>query len=427
MNEPNTLPVVRQTTGLALNEGPNILGERRAQIPTSGKVRPGIKVLTAAAANNPKAKEAYQSGVDAGKNYTEIERAIRQACGMKDSDRSPLTPRNVAYFTVRRADFAMPEIADRIMDLYAEDRGEGRHLYRFPVVFPVDSWQAVLPHSLKVWKRRELKYWSEYGSDGVRYCKMPAPMVIDERTKRARRPWGGRGAVLRPEHEGRCEPEQCPEYQKGDCKLSGSLIFYIPGIPGASAIAMSTTSFYSMQGIRRELELMMYVRGRISGKVNGQPMFWLTKRQEEVSMLDLEKGEPKRVKQWITVLEANVDMTNLLTAAEEDTDQTDAIEGATRVLEGPDDDEPADAEIVDAALPNDDLNEAEPTVEELQAEIKARVTVLSVLWADLTPYLDERYGEWKTDRQKLGRVLDELNAVDDPKAFHNMVTTGAPF
>ena len=39
--------------------------------------------------------------------------------------KNPLTPKNVPYFTVRGEDFPNPELARQIMDLYAEDRGDG--------------------------------------------------------------------------------------------------------------------------------------------------------------------------------------------------------------------------------------------------------------------------------------------------------------
>src|SRR5699024_6285332 len=160
-----------------------------------------------------------------------------------DIQKSPLTPRNVPYFTVRRSDFAMPEVADRIMERYSEDRGEGPRLYRFPVLFPVDSWQAILPHRLQTYTRSGLKYWSKYGRDGERYCMTHGEVSVDKRSRRAHRPFGGRPVVLKPDNGGVCNPDKCPEYQSGQCNLTGSLLFVIPGIPGTSAVRLPTNSF----------------------------------------------------------------------------------------------------------------------------------------------------------------------------------------
>lgn len=420
----SNLPTVRQTSGLAIHAGPTVLGERSVRIPTSGKIRSGIMVLTKAGAAREGAQKAYDDGVARGLKWSDIEKAIRAACRMSDQDKSPLTPKNAPYFTVRPSDFTIPETAARILELYGEDRGEGRHLYRFPVVLPVDNWQAVLPHALKAYRRNELVYWSEYGPDGVRYCMQKQGLVKDERSNRHVRPFGGRPTVMRDVPGGRCDPENCPQYQAQpqQCKLSGSFIFYIPGIIGAGAFELPMTSFYGLQGIRQQLELMAYARGRISGTYNGQPMFYLLKRQEEVAMLDLESGEPKRVKQWIPTIEGAIDMTKMLTAPEADDEELPALgQAAVAVLEGP-----ADGELLAAA--GDDIAEAEfeepprasslpsddggPSVKELQRSIKARAGVLDLPWDAYKAYATRKQGAgWEDDRKRLAAVLDELTST----------------
>jgi len=405
------LPTVR-TTGLQLHEGQTVLGERQVHIQTSGKIRPGIMRLTRAGAEDPRAVAAYEAGVAAGKSFEEVARDVKAALGLGDGQRAPMTPQNTPYFTCRRGDFTSPEIADRIMEQYAEDRGDGPHLYRFPVVFPVDSWQAVLPHELAAYTQRERRYWSEY-HDGVRYCMQKAPLQKDEHAKRYKRTFGGRPSVLRDWNGGRCDPDQCPEYQAHpqQCRLTGRILFNIHGIPG-NPLEMRTNSFYAMQGIRQQLELMMYMRGRIAGLFNGKPGFYLTKRQEEVSMLDLEKGVPTKVKQWITVLETTADLTLLLTAPE---DEHDEVPNAIAVLQGPDDD-----------IAEGEFDEPVPTVEDLQKVIAARVAELAFPWRELAPYLDKTYGEWKTDVQKLGQIREVLKNVADAAALAKL-TEGAPF
>ncbi|MFY9329106.1 MAG: hypothetical protein WAO76_14005, partial [Georgfuchsia sp.] len=125
-----------------------LLGQGPARIPTGGKIRAGIKVLTKKAAEQPKAKAIYDQGVAAGQSYEQIERAIAEAL---PNLKTPLVPRNVPWFTVRAQDFPNPEIAREILEAHGEDRGEGRRLYRFPVVFPSDYWQTVMPHELAAW------------------------------------------------------------------------------------------------------------------------------------------------------------------------------------------------------------------------------------------------------------------------------------
>jgi len=155
-----------------------LLGQREPRIPTAGKIRAGIKVLTKKAASNPQVKALYDDGIVNKATFEEIERKILEAFpGIE----KPLVPKNVAWFTVRPNDFPNPTLADQILSLYGEDRGDGvRRLYRFPVMFPADRWQAVMPHELACWSRSEKRYWSEYGPDGhTRHCKMHAPARID--------------------------------------------------------------------------------------------------------------------------------------------------------------------------------------------------------------------------------------------------------
>src|SRR5206468_506881 len=101
--------------------------------------------------------------------------------------KTPLAPKNVAWFTVRPNDFPNPALAGQILDAYGEDRGDGEvRLYRFPVIFPADAWQSVMPHELACWARSEKRYWSEYASDGqTRRCMMFTPAKVDQRSGRA--------------------------------------------------------------------------------------------------------------------------------------------------------------------------------------------------------------------------------------------------
>lgn len=314
-------------------QAPSLLDNVPARIPTAGRIRAGIKVLTKVAAAIPQAQELYDHGVQQGQSFDCIEAALAKA--LPDL-RNPLVPKNMPWFTVRGGDFGHPDLARQILQTYGEDRGDGeRRLYRFPVVFPSDSWRAVMPHELVAWGASERKFWSEYSSDGAqRYCKCHAPVPRDPSGTRAIRIFGGRKAVLREDNDGRCEPEVCPQYQARQCNLTGRFVFFIPGIPSLAAFELPTNSFYAMNAALQTFRTIAFMRGgRISGFVDdNKTPFYISKRLMEVPHIDAE-GRAVRVRQWIIELEAPVDVTALLRADEEDV--SSRAEVARRVLEGP--------------------------------------------------------------------------------------------
>lgn len=323
-----TAPAAPSTSLQTLGQGPSVLGERQVRLPIGGKIRAGIKVLKASVANNPRAAEIYRRGVEAGATWDAIEQRLQKDCGF---DKASLVPKNVEYFTVRRSDFTIRETADSILNLYGENRGEGIQLYRFPVIFALDNWQANMPHGLRAFTTSELKYWSEYAPDGTRYCKTRAAVRVDERAQRAKRVFGGRPEIMR----GPCAPNECPEYQSGQCKLSGSLVFFIPGIAGSSAFELPTTSFYAMQQWRQQMEIVAYLRGgRISGLMNGKPIFWLTKREVPISMIDPKDGKAHRRKTWIVRLEADIPTDLMFAAAEQQDEALSNGAQAATILDG---------------------------------------------------------------------------------------------
>ena len=313
---------------------PTLLGQGVMRIPAGGKIRAGIKVLTKKAAENPRAKEIYERGVAASHSFEMIERAISEAV---PELKTPLIPKNVPWFTVRPDDFPNPETAKEILALYGEDRGDGtKRLYRFPVVFPADMWQAVMPHELVAWGANEKKYWSEYTPDGrVRYCKCYAPVPMDDTGKRAIRIFGGRKTTLRQQNEGLCDPELCSEYQNRQCNLSGRFIFFIPGIKSIGAFELHTNSFYAMNAAIQKFETIAFMRGgRISGFLDGKrASFFITKKLKEVPHID-EMGRAVRVAHWIIDLEAPIDVTALLRDHEDDEVAIVNAEHAVGVLEG---------------------------------------------------------------------------------------------
>jgi hypothetical protein len=290
---------------------PTLLGRQAPRIPVGGRIRAGIKVLTKKAEAHAGAREIYERGVAAGKGFEAIEKEIARAV---PDLANPLVPRNVPYFTVRGEDFPNPELARQILQRFGEDRGEGHKLYRFPVVFPADAWQNVMPHEMVAWTASQKLYWSEYSADGqTRYCKTYAAVPVDGQGRRTVRIFGGRKEVLRAENEGRCEPESCPEYQSKRCNLTGRFIFYMPGIQSLSAFELPTTSFYAMQAAIEKFQTIGFMRGgRISGFLDGRNTpFFITKRLVEVSRID-EAGKATRVAQWLIELEGPIDVSGLL-------------------------------------------------------------------------------------------------------------------
>lgn len=433
MAPPNLHPVVvvPGTTAAAAS----LLGQGPNRIATGGKIRAGIKVLTHKAAEQPKAQAIYDQGVAAGRSFEQIELDIVRAL---PELKSPLVPRNVQWFTVRAQDFPNPEIARQILDAHGEDRGEGRRLYRFPVVFPSDHWQTVMPHELAAWATHEKRYWSQYSPDGrVRHCMTHAPVPVDDTGRRTIRLFGGRKTVLREDNGGLCEPEACREYQQRQCNLSGRFLFFIPGVRSISAFELHTNSFYAMNAAIHKFETLAFLRGgRISGFLDRQRTpFYLTKRLMDVAHID-EHGRAVRVAQWIIELEAPVDVTTLL-RANEDAEATivqaqlasQILQGDTKGSEG--DPSPSLAPLpsfegeLDAAGPTTptqsvadvagSLRQGGPTLEQVVACAQAYGITLDLYRA----YTDRRWGSgWKLSLHGRTRAWNELERYrNDPQGY----------
>ena len=71
MAHPNAHPVIAVQGG-GTTAAPTLLGQGPARIPTGGKIRAGLKVLTKKAAGEPKAKAIYDQGVAAGHSFEQI-------------------------------------------------------------------------------------------------------------------------------------------------------------------------------------------------------------------------------------------------------------------------------------------------------------------------------------------------------------------
>lgn len=398
---------------------PTILGRGPVRIPTAGKIRAGIKVLTRKAAQHPKARAIYEKGLVEGLAFDDIERAILEAVPeLKD----PLVPRNVPWFTVREGDFANGELARQIMDAYGEDRGEGRHLYRFPVIFPSDHWQTVMPHELAAWGAADKHYWSQYSPDGsVRRCMRFAPVPVDDTGRRTIRIFGGRKVVPREANEGLCEPEACVEYQQRECNLTGRFVFFMPGIRAVSAFELQTTSFYAMNAAIQKFQAVAFLRGgRISGFLDRQHTpFFIQKKLMEVLRID-ERGQAVRTPQWIIELEAPVDVAALLREHEDAETALVQAPGAVSVLEGePSSPVVATVDVHRARARTETPCGERPSLDQVLALAKA----FGIEPGQFLAYADGRWGVgWRVNAHGRARAWEELDRHrNDPQGYCDRV------
>jgi hypothetical protein len=304
----------------------SVVEERAVRPPVIGRIRPGIKVLTSAARENHQAVALYNELLAAGESFDTIAKVLETRCKLKNA----LTPRNVRYFTCRRSDFTNPDVADEILRLYGEDKGEGVRLYRFPVLFAFNDWMQNLPNEMAAWGTTGRKFFSEYGTDGTRYCKTYAKVEVNPRARRAARHFGGRTVIFRQDEsipDGVCDPEQCPQYQARQCNLSASFIFAIPEIKGLGLIELPTNSIYVLQKAYAAMQTVQLARGRLTGT-----RFWISKREFEITRIN-EAGEAVRVKQPLTVLDADIDIGALLDGAEDPMPSLESANAAIALVE----------------------------------------------------------------------------------------------
>lgn len=304
----------------------SVVEERALRPPVIGHIRPGIKVLTSKGRANPRAVELYNSMVAAGDSFDTISSALESKCNLKNA----LAPRNTPYFTCRRTDFTNPDVADEILKLYGEDRGDGVKLYRFPVLFAFNDWMQNLPNQMTVYGTNGRKFWSQYERDGIRYCMTYAKVVRDQRAQRAVRHFGGRTVIRRQDDaitDGICDPEQCPQYQARQCNLSASFIFAVPDIKGLGLIELPTNSIYVLQKAYSAMQTVLLARGKLTGT-----RFWITKREFDITRIN-ENGEAVRTTQPLTVLDADIDIGALLDAADDPVPALDAANQAVALIE----------------------------------------------------------------------------------------------
>nr|WP_080709897.1 MULTISPECIES: hypothetical protein [Cupriavidus] len=405
--------------------------------PIIGKIRPGIKVLTKAARDKPEAVRIHDAGLARGESFERIAADITRATGIK----TPMVPKNVPWFTCRGSDFANPALAEDILQRYGEDRndGNGYRLWRFPVVFAFDDWLSNMPNQLVAWTKSGRQYFSEYGHDGRRYCKMYAAPVRNERANRAKRMWGGRTIILRQDEniqDGICDPQECPQYQGGHCNLSASFFFAVPSAIGLGLIEMPTTSIYVLQKAHAAMQTVALARGRLVGV-----KFWMSKQEIEISRID-DSGQAVRQMQWLITLDAEVDIAALLDGSDRPPPALEMATQAVSVLEGDGEalapgqghvcDAPTqvgatDGSAVQANAAAPACSSAESGIEDLEREYRDLVQRLGLNSEDgtrqLKAFATATFGRgWSKRDQDVRRFLSEMRtALGNPMAFREQV------
>jgi hypothetical protein len=223
--------------------------------------------------------------MSANHTFETIERAISEAV---PELKTPLIPHNVPWFTVRPDDFPPPEIAKEILAAYGEDRGDGaKRLYRFPVVFPADMWQAVIPREEPSRGGREEVL--ERVHAGRRVPPVLRAGTDGRHRKRAIHIFGSHERCARK--TGACAARVCGSTEP-PCNLSGHFIFFIPGIK-----SIGRSSSTRREAAIQKFETIAFMRGRISGFRQKRTSLFITKLKE---VPHDERAVPAR---WIIDLE----------------------------------------------------------------------------------------------------------------------------
>lgn len=274
------------------------------RLPLSGKIRPGMKIPTKASAANPLVMKYWNMARNGTMTMDEAEAKIFDEAKIK----YPFRPENTAHFNVNPSDFEGGLTAtQKLMDLYGEDRGQGRQLYRFPVIFP-DMANGIDGFFKGVYKVSSgpIKFFSKEGDDGVRRCMYLQPVEKDAKTRNMK------FMPRVPQVRGNCSPSDCGEFKSGACRFRGDLHFYIPGMVGSGYFSIGTGSAYASGDIFGRLEeISLHLGGRLPKFTpDGSPVFWLTKVQKSVTFHDAE-GEKHR-DQWVPSMETLIEMPKLL-------------------------------------------------------------------------------------------------------------------
>lgn len=274
--------------------------------PILGRIRLGPKIPTLNTSKNPRAMDIYRKGVRNGSTFQTIEKEIEAQCQIKN----PLRPENKPYFTIRPSDFSNPSDVQKLMDLYGEDKenGEGIQIYSLPILFPFEDINKIMPNGFSAWRASKREYFSEYDSDGNRYCMKYAEPEKTPQSTRVVRSFGLPTKVFRIDsHIDRvCDPSICPEFQNKKCNLDLNLLFLIPGITGAGVFKSHSTSIVSLKNWYSVLSMVQLSKGSFRNV-----KFTLTKKLTSIPYID-DEGKPAKANQWITELTSDLDIIKMM-------------------------------------------------------------------------------------------------------------------
>lgn len=285
-----------------------------------GKIKLGIQVLTFKTAQNPRAVQIYNQGVERGMTFAEIERQIQQQCDIKNG----LCPSNTEYLTISKNDFTDPASVDYLLEKYGEDRNGERRIYKLPIVFPYGETLLAMPHRFACYNSKELMYSSEYRA-GKRYCTMYEPFDHGANNTVTRK-FGPRIRIVRQdEHiDGLCDPEGCPQFQKKACQLDLSLQCLIPGLKGAGIVQIHSTSSIALRQWYSTLDFVERALGSIRNVE-----FFITKKLMDTTYMSKD-GVLEKSKAWITVLNSSIDIPDLMNQVDDVLSPKEAISAANQ-------------------------------------------------------------------------------------------------
>lgn len=392
-----------------------------------GSIRLGKKAMTNAAKQNPRAVEIFEEGEKAGLPYKTIEASLERECQIRHG----LYPVNTEHFTIRESEFNDPRQVKKMLELYGEDRGDGLKLYKFPVVFPWDDINQVMPHRFSAYRARQIDYFSEYDTEGNRYCMQYVAPEMSELSTRAKKFFGGRPKRMRQDQfiSSACIPENCPQYQKGECSLDLKLQFLIPGIQGAGVFEGHSTSQMSLQNWYSTLSLVMGTQGTLRNIT-----FELTKKLMEISYVN-DKGGTEKSKQWITVLNSDISLPELMLQSDASkSTQLRLVASAENAANALCDDknevvitEPSELEknrrfeLLQSYL-KDVKNSDRPMLEKSLGSLAGYLKYLNVKQEKFSIYAAACYSDdWSKNQKTVDRLID-LVASKTEKEMHHLVS-----
>lgn len=275
-----------------------------------GRIRSGTSALAKRYHARVEMLRRFTQLVEAEEDFPVIAAKMKDEFGVSDAIR----PLNTPYFVVKKKDFTVPGIAEHILTQYATLDpvfDPQPQLYRLPVIFDDDSLESILDYRYQGYlPDSKRSFWSEL-ANGERKC-MTLPVIEDP----GKRVTGPRIPVANPENQGTCDPMSCGMYQNRKCNLHGSMYFYIPKIPGISAIRLDTNS--SIGGELLEAKLRDFLR---AGYGLRGVTFFLTKKLVSTKYLNPKSMQLELTKVWVPDIEFPMDFTqsiksNTATASE---------------------------------------------------------------------------------------------------------------